>query len=81
MFRGGFLSHQHHLYLGLDMEEVRLANTSSPLLVARMKGEENMVAVQLEADKTYFWKVDSYSYSGDVWTFYTSKSSSVCFEG
>lgn len=81
MFRGGFLSHQHHLYLGLDMEEVMLANTSSPLLVARMKGEENMVAVELEADKTYFWKVDSYSYSGDVWTFYTSKSSSVCFEG
>ena len=76
MFRGGYRAEQHHLYLGQDLEELMLANTTSNLLVAHLEGEENMVAVELEADKTYFWRVDAISedflYAGDVWTFSTS---------
>ena len=76
MFRGGYHAEQHHLYLGLDLEEVMLANTTSNLLAAKLEGEENMVGVELEADKTYFWRVDAISddllYAGDVWTFSTS---------
>ena len=37
MFRGGFRAEQHHLYLGLDVEEVMLANTTSPLLIAQLE--------------------------------------------
>ena len=76
MFRGGYRAEQHHVYLGLDLEEVMSANTTSSLLiVARLEGEENMVAVELEADKTYFWRVDAivdgFLYAGDAWTFST----------
>ena len=78
MFRGGFRAEQHHLYLGLDVEEVMLANTTSPLLIAQLEGEENMVAVELMAGKTYFWRVDAivggFFNAGDAWTFSTSSS-------
>ena len=46
-----------------------------PLHVAIMEGEENVVAVELESNMTFFWREDSiregFLCIGDTWTFST----------
>ena len=61
---------------GPEQERCDFGKLDHPLLhVAKMEGEENMVAVELESNMTYFWRVDStrrgFLYIGDTWTFST----------
>ena len=61
--------------MGLNKTDVTLTNSTTPLHVVKMEGEENMVAVELESNMTFFWRVDStregFLYTGDTWTFST----------
>jgi hypothetical protein len=64
----------HQVYLGLDKDAVRTADTSSPEYVgSRTLGEENVDPGYLEANATYYWRVDEvYNGSpvkGPVWSF------------
>ena len=60
---------------GLEQDRCDSEKLDHPLLhVAKMEGEENMVAVELESNMTYFWRVDStregegFLNTGDTWT-------------
>jgi len=64
----------HEVYLGLDKDAVRNADTTSPeYKSSKALGTENYDPGLLEADTTYYWRVDEV-YNGDiikgpVWTF------------
>ena len=64
----------HQIYLGLDKDAVRSADTASPEYKgARTLGEENIDSGLLEAHATYYWRVDAVSngtpLKGPVWSF------------
>ena len=64
----------HEVYLGLDKDAVRSADTTSPEYKgAKALGAESYDAGLLEPDTTYYWRIDE-GYSGNavkgpVWTF------------
>ncbi len=64
----------HEVYLGLDKDIVRSADTSSPEYKgSRTLGAERYDAGLLEADTTYYWRVDEVyngnPVKGPVWSF------------
>jgi len=64
----------HEVYLGLDKETVRSADTTSPEYKgSRTLGAESYDAGLLEANATYYWRVDAVvdgsAVKGPVWTF------------
>jgi len=64
----------HQIYLGLDKDAVRSADTSSPEYKgSRTLGEENIDSGLLQADATYYWRVDAVSngtpLKGPLWSF------------
>jgi len=64
----------HQVYLGLDKDTVRNADTSSPeYLGPKTLGAENADPGFLEADTTYYWRVDEVynnnPVKGPVWSF------------
>ncbi|MEJ2705031.1 MAG: hypothetical protein P8Z79_21545, partial [Sedimentisphaerales bacterium] len=64
----------HELYLGLDKQAVRSADTNSPEYKgSKSLGDESYDPGFLEADATYYWRVDeayaSNTVKGPVWTF------------
>ncbi len=64
----------HEIYLGSDKDAVRSADTSSPEYKgARALGAESYDAGLLEADSTYYWRVDEVynanTVKGPVWNF------------
>ena len=64
----------HEIYLGLDKDAVRSADTSSPeYKESRTLGEESVDSGLLEANATYYWRVDAVSngtpLKGPVWSF------------
>jgi len=67
----------HQLYFGTDKEAVRTANTGSPEYIgSKALGAENHDPGLLEADATYYWRVDEVDAQGNttqgpVWLFMT----------
>ena len=64
----------HEVYLGLDKDAVRSADTASPEYKgAKALGAESYDAGLLEADTTYYWRIDEVytgnTVKGPVWTF------------
>ena len=64
----------HEVYLGLDKDAVRSADTASPEYKgARALGAESYDAGLLEPDMTYYWRIDEVytgnTVKGPVWTF------------
>jgi hypothetical protein len=64
----------HQVYLGMDKEAVRSADTSSPEYEgSKALGAESYDPGFLEADTTYYWRVDEVSngnlIKGPIWTF------------
>ena len=64
----------HQIYLGLDKDAVRSADASSPEYKgSRTLGEENIDSGLLEANATYYWRVDAVSngtpLKGPLWSF------------
>jgi hypothetical protein len=68
----------HRLYLGTDKDAVRGADTSSPEYVGpKTLGAENHDPGLLEADATYYWRVDEVytgkTVKGPIWSFTVGK--------
>ncbi len=67
----------HQLYLGTDKDVVRNADTSAPEYKASIAlGDENYDTGLLEADTTYYWRVDAVDAQGNttkgpIWVFTT----------
>ncbi|MBN2313926.1 MAG: hypothetical protein JXM79_08340, partial [Sedimentisphaerales bacterium] len=67
----------HQLYFGTDKEAVRTANTGSPEYIgSKALGDENHDPGLLDADTTYYWRVDEVDAQGNtdkgpVWIFTT----------
>jgi hypothetical protein len=67
----------HQIYVGLDKDAVHSADTSSPEYKgSRTLGEENIDSGLLEANATYYWRVDAVyngtPLKGPVWSFTVS---------
>jgi len=57
----------HQLYFGMDKEAVRNASTSSPEYKgSKALGEENYDPVLLDADTSYYWRVDEVDAQGNI---------------
>jgi len=68
----------HEVYLGLDKDTVRSADTTSPeYMGSKALGTESFDAGLLEPDTTYYWRVDEVytgnTVRGPIWTFTVSK--------
>ena len=64
----------HEVYLGLDKDTVRSADTASPEYKgSKALGAESYDAGLLDADTTYYWRIDEVyggnPVKGPVWTF------------
>ena len=57
----------HELYFGTDQEAVRNADTTSPEYIgSRALGAESFDPVLLDADTTYYWRVDEVDAQGNT---------------
>ncbi|MEJ2704618.1 MAG: hypothetical protein P8Z79_19460, partial [Sedimentisphaerales bacterium] len=69
----------HHIYLGTDKDAVRNADTGSPeYKSSKSLGEETYDPGLLEADTSYYWRVDAIDAQGNaakglVWSFTTGR--------
>jgi hypothetical protein len=66
----------HDVYLGTDQAAIEDADTSSPEWQETTGGLEFIILTELEALKTYYWRVDGIeedatTHKGDVWRFTT----------
>jgi hypothetical protein len=66
----------HDVYLGTDQAAIEDADTSSPEYQEATAGLEFIILTELEALKTYYWRVDGIeedgtTHKGDVWRFTT----------
>ena len=75
--RGGFKADLHHFYLGTSMENVEKAGMNDEEFQYSLDNGRNMFELgSMEADTSYFWRVDvqtkmGHVYKGDVWEFIT----------